>query len=1081
MGRDPNEFGDADGAESSANWNWLKNLARLDADDALLKAEGAAALGLPRTIGKFRLESLLGRGGFGAVFRAYDTALDRYVALKLAWPQVMLGRTSAQRFVDGAKIAGQLSHPGIVPIYNSDSIGSIEFIEMELIDGPSLAAWLKQHGPAPIDVAVGIIATVAEAVEFAHRQGIIHRDLKPGNTLLRPTGGGGRFPYAPLVSDFDLAHRRRRADESKLTGKMDVLGTEPYMAPELGAGSEAKSDVRSDVYSLGVMLYELITGRTPPKSPGNNDHPAASRFENLSSLRTLRSKDRRKLEAILQACMEADPARRYASARELARDLRRYAASEPISLRPPGAWARLVMKARRRPATTVATVALAVLTFAAGMTWKAWQSERETEQAKLSAVAQQVASNEAKAQSAEWRALQHDYANAIQAAARSLKQGSRRESLRSLSECRKLFESRERLGIEWHLLSAMNEMVDHEFFCHPVGTLSVAFSPDSRLMYSGGTLGEIISWNTETWTKERPLRNPGGVKALAVSSDGTLLAAAGYNGHVTVFRTADGVIVYDERCIAGRVFDVAWLGNSNRLAAGGEDAVLLVIDPSAQTKQVIGPLVPSPEAVEFDPTHPSEIVGLSYLASSKKLAVLKAPSEILFFDPATMQQTDRWNGENVRSTGQICEIPVGPGYLALGRANHVRICSLEDGGEVGSLHASSIIEQLRYHAEGDLLVACCRDGAVQTWNTAAALAGKSVEPSNLPGHKGRGRCVGVSSDGRWLAAGSNDGRVRIWEDFQRGGAADLPLEHKPDVVQFSPCGRWLGMVERAPNTTSMCSVFAVETGERLWQKTVSALPEKLKNLVFDPAGEMVALKQVDGSLRGHDAQTGEIRTVYLETATDIDHFWFRADGRLVCSSSTRLVLTARDQQPAEELPMGEGAAILGNITTPAGELWLEGDSRNNIRMTEQPFGPIVRRFGGMASRPSLAVVSPDGQHLAAWDTSQVVYLWDTFGEPPASRLIGHEASISALQVAPDSQTLLSQSYDGTVRLWHIATRAELLSIGSRKELALCMAVHPMGKLLVVGMKADQQYALRIYRLGWGTESLLAKMAQKGDK
>ena len=143
-------------------------------------------LDLPKTLGKFRLQALLGTGGYGAVFRAFDLEIEREIALKVAWPHIMFGRASALRFAEEAKAAGGLSHPGIVRLYNSDWIDGVDCIELELIDGPSLADWLKNQASVPFEVAATIIASVAEALDYAHGKGVIHRDLKPSNILLRP-------------------------------------------------------------------------------------------------------------------------------------------------------------------------------------------------------------------------------------------------------------------------------------------------------------------------------------------------------------------------------------------------------------------------------------------------------------------------------------------------------------------------------------------------------------------------------------------------------------------------------------------------------------------------------------------------------------------------------------------------------------------------------------------------------------------------------------------------------------------------------------------------------------------------------
>ncbi len=242
---------------------WLAELARGAPDGDAVDDASGDGFDEPRTIGPFRLDGLLGRGGYGAVFRAFDTELERTVALKVAWPHVMFDRISARRFIEEPKTAAALDHPGIIKIYRSGWVDAVCFIAFELVEGPTLREWLDHEEHVPFNLAAEIIACVADAVQFAHDRGIIHRDLKPRNILLKPRPGDERFPYHPTVGDFGLASRVRPLAMSTLTGTRDVIGTDPYVAPEQLDGGKGKAEPTSDVFSLGVILYEVIAGRRP--------------------------------------------------------------------------------------------------------------------------------------------------------------------------------------------------------------------------------------------------------------------------------------------------------------------------------------------------------------------------------------------------------------------------------------------------------------------------------------------------------------------------------------------------------------------------------------------------------------------------------------------------------------------------------------------------------------------------------------------------------------------------------------------------------------------------------------------------
>ena len=214
---------------------WLAELAPDNSAEAFTAPTEVEYLPSPKLVGHFRLEALLGRGAYGAVFRAYDTALCRNVALKIAWPAVMFSATASRRFVEEPKIAAALEHRGIVKIYDYGWLDAVCYIAFELIEGPTLEQWLKTQNSPDIRIVVELMQKVASAVHFAHERGIVHRDLKPSNILLR-RGQDDSVDFEPLVTDFGLARRPDASELSVATLTGVVLGTDFYMSPEQAAG-----------------------------------------------------------------------------------------------------------------------------------------------------------------------------------------------------------------------------------------------------------------------------------------------------------------------------------------------------------------------------------------------------------------------------------------------------------------------------------------------------------------------------------------------------------------------------------------------------------------------------------------------------------------------------------------------------------------------------------------------------------------------------------------------------------------------------------------------------------------------------
>jgi hypothetical protein len=483
---------------------------------------------------------VLGRGGMGVVYKARQLQLDRVVALKMIRAGGHAGPEELARFRREAEAVARLQHPNIVQIHEVGEHDGLPFFSLEFCESGSLADKLDGTPQSPREAA-RLVETLARAVQAAHERHIVHRDLKPANVLLAADG-------TPKVTDFGLAKKLDAGDNPTVSGA--ILGTPSYMAPEQAGGRSKEVGPAADVYALGAILYELLTGRPPFLAATMMDTLARVCADEPVPVRRLQPGVPRDLETVCLKCLEKDPTKRYASARDLAEDLRRFGAGEPVRARPVGVVGRGWRWGRRNPAVAglLAAVAAALLGGTAAATLFAVRAD---------ANARRANTERDRADEEALQARRNLYLAHMQLAERAYDEVN-------MARVRDLLERQqpERTGgtdlrgFEWYYLWRLSHSELLTLRGHTGWVQCVAFSPDGRRLASASGF-EVRVWDTATGAEVRALQgHTGEVLGVAFGPDGRRLASASWDQTVRVWDTATGAEVHALKGHTGGVHGV---------------------------------------------------------------------------------------------------------------------------------------------------------------------------------------------------------------------------------------------------------------------------------------------------------------------------------------------------------------------------------------------------------------------------------------------------------------------------------------------------------------------------------------------